>query len=137
ITAQVRTIRAIPLKLDPVNDPPAALEVRGEIFMPYASFQRLNVAVQQNITERMLMEESREKRSKTHEADQEKRLALLAKAVPIQGCLLGPKLIDRLKHAAANWTGPLRSRADDLFEAINLYEGEDVEVPRVSDEERA
>lgn len=43
VTAQVRTIRAIPLKL--VSDRrniPEVLEVRGEIFMPNAEFERVN-----------------------------------------------------------------------------------------------
>lgn len=41
VTAQVRTIRSIPLKLRSVV--PAVLEVRGEIFMPNASFEAINV----------------------------------------------------------------------------------------------
>ena len=44
ITAQVRAIRAIPLKLRPVKGRklPAVLEVRGEIYMPNDQFQRIN-----------------------------------------------------------------------------------------------
>ncbi len=42
ITAQVRAIRPIPLRLEPQNDPPPTLEVRGEIFMPNAEFERIN-----------------------------------------------------------------------------------------------
>jgi DNA ligase (NAD+) len=41
VTAQVRTIRAIPLRLRG-DDPPAVLEVRGEIFMPNSEFERTN-----------------------------------------------------------------------------------------------
>lgn len=41
VTANVRTIKSIPLRLHG-NDYPAEFEVRGEIFMPHASFQRLN-----------------------------------------------------------------------------------------------
>jgi DNA ligase (NAD+) len=41
VTANVRTIRSIPLRL---NSPaPAVLEVRGEVFMNHADFERLNV----------------------------------------------------------------------------------------------
>lgn len=40
ITANVRTIRAIPLKLQ--GDVPPVLEVRGEVFMPVAGFEALN-----------------------------------------------------------------------------------------------
>ncbi|HRP62062.1 MAG TPA: NAD-dependent DNA ligase LigA [Phycisphaerales bacterium] len=139
ITAQVRAIRAIPLRLSPAKglSLPDVLEVRGEIFMPYASFQRLNVAVQHNIAMKILDEEAKEKRSKTHEADQEKRLALLAKTVPIQGCLISHKLVSGLKAAAGQWSGAMRSQANDLFEAIELYENDEVSVPDVSDEERA
>ena len=41
VTANVRTIRSIPLKLRG-NDFPADFEVRGEIILPHASFNRLN-----------------------------------------------------------------------------------------------
>ena len=40
VTAQVRTIRSIPLKLR--GEAPAVLEVRGEIFMPNKSFDAIN-----------------------------------------------------------------------------------------------
>lgn len=47
VTAQARTIRAIPLKLKANKKPPPppvpdVLEVRGEIFMPNAEFERVN-----------------------------------------------------------------------------------------------
>lgn len=41
ITANIRTIRNIPLQLL-MDNPPARLEVRGEVFMPHAGFKRLN-----------------------------------------------------------------------------------------------
>lgn len=41
VTANVRTIRAIPLVLSE-GDYPERFEIRGEILMPWASFQRLN-----------------------------------------------------------------------------------------------
>ncbi|WP_345868716.1 NAD-dependent DNA ligase LigA [Shewanella algae] len=41
ITENVRTIRAVPLKLRG-NDYPPLLEVRGEVFMPKAAFEALN-----------------------------------------------------------------------------------------------
>ncbi|MDD0823266.1 NAD-dependent DNA ligase LigA [Mannheimia sp. AT1] len=41
ITANIRTIRNVPLKLNLPN-PPARLEVRGEVFMPQAGFEKLN-----------------------------------------------------------------------------------------------
>ncbi len=40
VTANVRTIRAIPLSLR--GGPPARFEVRGEVFLPRASFDRIN-----------------------------------------------------------------------------------------------
>ena len=40
ITTNVRTIRAIPLKLQGDNIP-ARLEVRGEVFLPQAGFEKL------------------------------------------------------------------------------------------------
>ena len=41
VTANVKTIRSIPLTLSG-DDIPELFEIRGEIFMPYASFDRLN-----------------------------------------------------------------------------------------------
>ncbi|MFI3333249.1 MAG: NAD-dependent DNA ligase LigA [Rikenellaceae bacterium] len=41
VTANVRTIRSIPLQLSS-NDYPSLFEIRGEIVMPFASFERLN-----------------------------------------------------------------------------------------------
>lgn len=41
ITANIRTIRNIPLQLL-MENPPARLEVRGEVFMPHEGFERLN-----------------------------------------------------------------------------------------------
>jgi DNA ligase (NAD+) len=40
VTANVRTIRAIPLRLR--NGPPGRIEVRGEVYLPRASFERTN-----------------------------------------------------------------------------------------------
>lgn len=41
ITANIRTIRNIPLQLL-MDNPPARLEVRGEVFMPHEGFEHLN-----------------------------------------------------------------------------------------------
>jgi len=41
ITDNVRTVRSIPLRLQ-MSDPPSSLEVRGEIYMPKAGFEKLN-----------------------------------------------------------------------------------------------
>ena len=47
VTANVRTIRAIPLRL--LSDtPPAVIEVRGEIYMPKAAFATLNAQALQS-----------------------------------------------------------------------------------------
>ena len=46
VTANVRTIRSVPLKLSG-DDYPDFFEIRGEIIMPYASFDRLNAEREQ------------------------------------------------------------------------------------------
>ncbi len=46
VTANVRTIRSIPLKLH--GDFPASFEIRGEIFMPREAFEKLNVQREQD-----------------------------------------------------------------------------------------
>ena len=47
VTANVRTVRSVPLRLRG-NDYPAHFEIRGEILMPYASFDRLNAEREAN-----------------------------------------------------------------------------------------
>ncbi|HEX4909190.1 MAG TPA: NAD-dependent DNA ligase LigA [Permianibacter sp.] len=42
VTHSVRTIQSIPLRLNPDRAPPPLLEVRGEVFMPRAAFERFN-----------------------------------------------------------------------------------------------
>jgi DNA ligase (NAD+) len=44
VTANVRTIRAVPLSLR--GSPPAVIEVRGEVFMPLAGFKLMNEQAQ-------------------------------------------------------------------------------------------
>lgn len=47
VTAGVRTIRSIPLRLRNFGDAPAVLEVRGEIFLPREAFAELNRRLQE------------------------------------------------------------------------------------------
>ncbi len=47
VTANVRTIRSIPLQLPKGGDWPSQFEIRGEILMPWASFERLNAEREQ------------------------------------------------------------------------------------------
>ena len=47
VTANVRTIRSIPLQLPKGGDWPDQFEIRGEILMPWASFERLNAEREQ------------------------------------------------------------------------------------------
>lgn len=47
ITANVRTIKSIPLKLQG-QDIPSRLEVRGEVYMPKSSFEELNIKARNN-----------------------------------------------------------------------------------------
>lgn len=42
VTPNVRTVRSIPLALDPLPGLPEVFEVRGEVYMPRAAFVRLN-----------------------------------------------------------------------------------------------
>ena len=42
VTANVRTIRSIPLRLPAGGDWPQRFEIRGEVLMPWSSFDRLN-----------------------------------------------------------------------------------------------
>src|SRR5262249_14344747 len=42
ITANVRTIRSVPLRLRPDGGVPALVEVRGEVYLPIAAFREVN-----------------------------------------------------------------------------------------------
>ncbi len=46
ITSNIKTIRAVPLKLQ--GEVPAVLEVRGEVFMPLAGFERMNAKARES-----------------------------------------------------------------------------------------
>ncbi|MFA5786580.1 MAG: NAD-dependent DNA ligase LigA [Actinomycetota bacterium] len=54
ITPNLRTIKAIPLRLK-ASDPPAVLEVRGEVFLPVADFEAMNQRIRVD-NERLLAE---------------------------------------------------------------------------------
>jgi DNA ligase (NAD+) len=45
ITANIRAIKAIPLRLD-MESPPALLEVRGEAYMPFKEFEAMNAQME-------------------------------------------------------------------------------------------
>ncbi len=46
VTANVRTIRSIPLQLPEGSGYPEELEIRGEVLLPYASFERMNAELE-------------------------------------------------------------------------------------------
>jgi DNA ligase (NAD+) len=42
VTANLKTIRAIPLRLRTTDDPPRRVEIRGEAYLPISAFNRIN-----------------------------------------------------------------------------------------------
>jgi DNA ligase (NAD+) len=46
VTANVRTIRSVPLTVEPVPGLPDVFEVRGEVYFPIAAFERLNAEME-------------------------------------------------------------------------------------------
>jgi DNA ligase (NAD+) len=46
VTANVRTIRSVPLSITPVKGLPDVFEVRGEVYFPIAAFEKLNREVE-------------------------------------------------------------------------------------------
>ena len=46
VTANVRTIRSVPLTIEPVAGLPEVFEVRGEVYFPIAAFERLNAEME-------------------------------------------------------------------------------------------
>ncbi len=46
VTANLRTIRSVPLTIEPVAGLPDVFEVRGEVYFPIAAFERLNAEME-------------------------------------------------------------------------------------------
>jgi DNA ligase (NAD+) len=46
VTANLRTIRSVPLSIEPVAGLPEVFEVRGEVYFPIAAFERLNAEME-------------------------------------------------------------------------------------------
>ena len=46
VTANLRTIRSVPLSVEPVAGLPDVFEVRGEVYFPIAAFERLNAEME-------------------------------------------------------------------------------------------
>src|SRR6267143_22694 len=46
VTANIRTIRSVPLTVEPVAGLPDVFEVRGEVYFPIAAFERLNAEME-------------------------------------------------------------------------------------------
>ncbi|MDP2904306.1 MAG: NAD-dependent DNA ligase LigA [Methylovulum sp.] len=53
VSHNIKTIKSVPLKLAS-NPPPKKLDVRGEVFMPKAAFEKLNLVAQQNDSKRFV-----------------------------------------------------------------------------------
>ncbi len=133
VTTQVHEIAAIPRRLDGA---PELLEVRGEIFMPYESFERLNVAVQQNLADAIVDADQKARRAASHESVQLQRLRRLTTSVRHHECRLPAARVEALHERAGEWSGALREAATELFEAMNLYGGDENHPPAISAEER-
>ncbi len=133
VTAQIRAVRAIPIELRAIESdltPPEVIEVRGEVFMPYDAFERLNTAVQQNIVELILDAERREKKPDRHSTMQKQRLEKLENSVRIHGCRVTAGHVEQLREISTGWGGDVRDTAEALFETVELYGGDgDAEQP--------
>src|SRR5260370_8071941 len=46
VTANIRTIRSVPLSVEPLAGLPDIFEVRGEVYFPIAAFERLNAEME-------------------------------------------------------------------------------------------
>ncbi len=54
VSHNIKTIRSVPLKLADEQHPPDILEVRGEVFMPKAAFEKLNQLAARNDSKRFV-----------------------------------------------------------------------------------
>ena len=125
ITAQAKAIRAIPLTLGTGRagpEPPPLVEVRGEIFMPYKAFERLNTAAQQNLAEKIVATERQANPHQDHASAQRQRLERLAESVKLHGARLASSQRRALGDTAGALRETARGAAEALFEALRLEE---------------
>ncbi len=123
ITHAARTIRAVPLNLN--GDAPEVLEVRGEVYMPNASFQKLNAE------EERLFEERKQKLSgeiaAAEDAEKQAKLQARLDAMAFEG-FANPRnaTTGTLKQLDPKITAArgLRFTAHGLGEVIGLDAGD-------------
>lgn len=140
VTANVRTIRSIPLQLAPGSDWPRSFEIRGEILMPWTSFEALNR--EREAREEPLFANPRNAASGTLKSKQTAVVAarkldaylyyLLGDELPAEGHYenmqaaraWGFKVSDHMRKAAS---------LDEIFEYIDYWDTERKRLPVATD----
>lgn len=140
VTSNVRTIRTIPLQLHSGADYPHEFEIRGEILMPWESFNRLNE--QRAASEETLFANPRNAasgtlKSKNSQVVAERRLDAYLYY------LLGPELPSNGHYEclqkARTWgfkvseTMKLANSLEDIFEYIDFWDVERKKLPVATD----
>lgn len=143
VTANVRTIRAIPLVLDESGDAwPDVLEVRGEIFMDQAEFERINADREAQGLE-LLVNPRNATAGTLKQLDAklvaERRLRFVAHGVGI----VNPnefQTFSDLSHVMANWGIPVNEALcdvtdsiDEVWSAIEVFEDDRMELDYATD----
>ncbi|MGV3589531.1 MAG: NAD-dependent DNA ligase LigA [Adhaeribacter sp.] len=139
ITANVRTIKTIPLKLHG-HDYPAEFEVRGEVFMPFSVFEALN-AEREDIGE-MLLANPRNAASGTLKLQDSGQVARRKLSCFAYGFLSTPMAFETHAEALAalkKWgfnvsdTYQKCSTLEEVLTYIKLWENKRFELPIATD----
>ena len=140
VTANIRTIKSIPLQLPPNADYPSQFEIRGEVLMPWTSFEQLNR--EREAREEPLFANPRNAASGTLKS---KTSAVVAqrKLDAYLYYLLGediPKVshYDNMQHAASwgfkvSTAMKLAHSLEEVFDFINYWDNERKNLPVATD----
>ena len=141
VTANIRTIRSIPLKLREGAGYPHEFEIRGEVFMPWTSFEALNA--EREAREEPLFANPRNAASGTLKSQKSELVAsrkldaylyyLLGDQVPTDGTHYGNMQLCREWGFKVSDNMRLCKTLDDIYEFIDYWDTERKNLPVATD----
>ena len=141
VTANIRTIRSIPLKLREGAGYPHEFEIRGEVLMPWTSFEALNA--EREAREEPLFANPRNAASGTLKSQKSELVAsrkldaylyyLLGDQVPTDGTHYGNMQLCREWGFKVSDNMRLCKKLDDIYEFIDYWDTERKNLPVATD----
>lgn len=141
VTANIRTIRSIPLKLREGAGYPHEFEIRGEVLMPWTSFEALNA--EREAREEPLFANPRNAASGTLKSQKSELVAsrkldaylyyLLGDRVPTDGTHYGNMQLCREWGFKVSYNMRLCKTLDDIYEFIDYWDTERKNLPVATD----